>query len=327
MLTLLPATPTLQALTLSLAPPPAHEFTAIAFQIAVRDGAGLPMPLTGPLSVRVTYDTGMLSKVAGDAQRLRLMRYTGSGGWVEVATTGDVTLRRVSGPVMQTGIFALVAERPTPALRTPDDRSSLSGLGPLLAWDIPPATTQVHLQVLPSGNDGPGINLIRNAESDYQVQPPRLGEGPYVMLPGMTYTWRVRTSTDNRALAESDPAWGPWSSRTFKTPAPSTAGLSVVQPAMGTVATSTRPVLVWTNTQSDTFYYEVQVSADPEFGPNDFRYWELRHGGATTPQNSYAVPEASPLAPGRTYYWRVRPRVQGDGTPVAWGPTWRFSTP
>lgn len=56
-------------------------------------------------------------------------------------------------------------------------------------------------------------------------------------------------------------------------------------------------------------------------------YWNLVHGGVTTPQNSWRVPEAYPLVGGATYYWRVRPRVQGDGLAVDWSDKWRFVTP
>ena len=34
--------------------------------------------------------------------------------------------------------------------------------------------------------------------------------------------------------------------------------------------------------------------------------------------NSYVVPEAYPLEAGEFYYWRVRPRIQGDGDPLPW---------
>lgn len=75
---------------------------------------------------------------------------------------------------------------------------------------------------------------------------------------------------------------------------------------------------------------EVQVSRDPAFGADPgapFLYWELRHGGITNPPNSYSIPEQYPLEPGTTYHWRVRPRVQGDGTAVGWSESWSFRTP
>ena len=49
---------------------------------------------------------------------------------------------------------------------------------------------------------------------------------------------------------------------------------------------SLTPKLQWDNANTAVFYYEVQVSKDPEFGPNAFLYWELVHGGASTPLNS-----------------------------------------
>ncbi|MCX6024135.1 MAG: hypothetical protein NTZ05_20865, partial [Chloroflexi bacterium] len=77
------------------------------------------------------------------------------------------------------------------------------------------------------------------------------------------------------------------------------------------------------------FYYEIQLSSDPLFNTDPFSataavYWNLIHGGQTSPQNSWAVPASARLdADGRRYYWRVRPRVQGNGTPVNWGlPFW-----
>ena len=148
------------------------------------------------------------------------------------------------------------------------------------------------------------------------------------MLPGMTYTWRVRMTYANTALSESSLLWGPWSQPfTFKTPPPSISTIALASPANGSVVSNSTPTLQWSNSDSSIFYYEVQVSKDPKFGSNSPLYWELRHGGVTTPQNSYTVPNGYPLEPATTYYWRVRPRVQGDGSPVDWSPNWTFRAP
>ena len=73
------------------------------------------------------------------------------------------------------------------------------------------------------------------------------------------------------------------------------------------------------------------MSKDQSFGAGvnnpPFLYWELVHGGVSTPPNSYVVPSKFPLEAGATYYWRVRPRVQGDGTPTAWTDAYLFKTP
>ena len=76
----------------------------------------------------------------------------------------------------------------------------------------------------------------------------------------------------------------------------------------------------------------MQVSKDANFVTNPATataavYWELKHGGVTVPLNSYVIPGQFPLERASTYYWRVRPRVQADGTPAAWTPTWAFRTP
>ena len=56
-------------------------------------------------------------------------------------------------------------------------------------------------------------------------------------------------------------------------------------------------------------------------------YGALVHGGATSPANTYTIPAAFPLEHGVSYFWRVRPRVQGDGAPLAWPGPWTFRAP
>ena len=116
-------------------------------------------------------------------------------------------------------------------------------------------------------------------------------------------------------------------SGSFKTAPPSSATLGVLGPIPGAEVASLTPTLQWNNSDARIFYYEVQVSRDPQFGPDAFLYWELRHGGVTQPVNSYRVPEQFPLEAGTAYYWRVRPRVQGDGAPVNWSEAFSFTTP
>ncbi len=216
----------------------------------------------------------------------------------------------------------------SPALTAPANGARLTSLTTTLSWGLLPGVTQYQLQVVPSNNDGPAIDVIRNIEGSYTLRSPVLGSGNYLLLPGMTYTWRVRMTYAITAVGDTNTQWGPWSAtQSFKTPAASIAGISLVEPAAGAQAPSRTPTLRWVNSDSSIFYYEIQVSKDPNFGSNAFLYWELRHGGLTSPLNSYTVPAAFPLEPGINYYWRVRPRVQGDGVPLSWSPAQSFHTP
>ncbi|MCX6020981.1 MAG: thermonuclease family protein, partial [Chloroflexi bacterium] len=217
------------------------------------------------------------------------------------------------------------AAPPAPTLTSPDAGARLPGLEAALSWSLPTGTTQEQLQVLPANNDGPGVNLIRNAKGSFTVPPPPTW---YVMLPGMSYTWRVRVTDKATFASEDDPAWGPWSEvRTFRTPAPSSEGIVPVAPPNGSQLTAVGPITVqWAHPNPSIFYYEIQVSGDPLFNDNpatavSFVWSNLVHGGVTNPPNSWRTPA---LQPTQRYYWRVRPRVQGDGTPVAWGPIFCF---
>ncbi len=216
--------------------------------------------------------------------------------------------------------FALfMVTGPGPALTGPATGARLPGLGADLSWSNPRGAVQYQVEVVPFGNDGPGINLVRNVADNYRVEAPVFGSGNYVMLPDETYLWRVRTSVVTRPpeeLTEAD--WDAWSASWFHTASRDSSG----------IASATGASLpIWTNADNDVFYYEIQVSPLPDFGPDAFLYWELRHGGATQPLNSYRPPPEFPLRAGITYYWRVRPRVQGDGAPVAWSPVWSFIAP
>ena len=257
----------------------------------------------------------------------------GASGWVVVpgrwkvratapgCSTVDSAAMDIPPAVTDLTLRLTCQSGPSPVLTGPAD-NSMQGLGPLLQWTNPAGTTQYQVQVIPFNNDGPGINLIRNVETSFQVQAPIMGVGNYVMLPGMTYTWRVRTTQATTSVSENDPGWSAWVSRTFVTPLPSSTSIRLTEQAGG-MTDSQMPTLQWDDTDTAHFYYEVQVSKDLSFNTDSATasamvYWELRHGGVTTPRNSYTIPSNFPLERGATYHWRVRPRVQGDGVPVAW---------
>jgi len=210
--------------------------------------------------------------------------------------------------------------------------TALPAPGPVtFSWQLPEGATQYQLQVVPFNGDGPSVNLIRNTETTYTIPPPVLGQGPYVMLPGMSYTWRVRATDSTGGIDENDASWGPWSdSWSFTTPPPSASSIQLTQPEQGTAVNTATPALVWTDSNATIFYYEVQLSEDPIFDTDPATatkpvYWNLVHGGQSQPLNSWGVPATAPLQANVRYNWRVRPRVQGDGTPVAWGPASAFS--
>ncbi|MSQ27972.1 MAG: hypothetical protein EXR51_07535 [Dehalococcoidia bacterium] len=221
-------------------------------------------------------------------------------------------------------------QSPGPPLLAPSDGVTLNVPGTTLLWEPPADATQYQLQVVPFAGDGPGIDVVRDIEAVFVVPVPDFGEAEpnYLMLPDLGYVWRVRTTTatkGGRDLVETD--WGGWSIATFRTPSVTAGTIVRAAPGDNVIVDSLTPTLTWANLNKAVFYYEVQVSADPSFGTDAFLYWELRHGGVTTPPNSYSIPPAFPLQPGGQYHWRVRPRVQGDGAETGWSQVSTFWTP
>ncbi len=216
-----------------------------------------------------------------------------------------------------------------PSLGGPAHGGTLPALSAALTWSTPEAFTQYQLQVIPANNDGPGLNLIRNRETSFVVEAPDVDKGPYILLPGMSYSWRVRVSASTTGLGENDPGWDAWSEpRTFRTPVRDAARITLIAPANGAASTAAAQALRWENSDRDVFYYEVQMSPDPNFETDpakavSFVWSNLVHGAIATPRNSWTTPA---LQPNTRYHWRVRPRIQGDGIPVAWSQRSTFTT-
>ncbi|MCX6023005.1 MAG: hypothetical protein NTZ05_15000 [Chloroflexi bacterium] len=214
-----------------------------------------------------------------------------------------------------------------PALVSPQTDYRLENFSPTLSWKNPPGSLQYQLRVLPYANDGPGINLIRGLADSYTVVAPGVGGGNYVLLPDMSYTWQVRASDVAGSIGEDHASWSEWSeTRSFRTPSPQSELLVLTAPLNGQRLRGQTATLQWTHPNPSIFYYEVQVSTDPQFRTGaDAQaavWWNLVHGGLAQPHNSWTTPQ---LEPEVAYYWRVRPRVQGDGTPTDWAGPWRFN--
>ncbi|MCX6021345.1 MAG: hypothetical protein NTZ05_06385, partial [Chloroflexi bacterium] len=136
---------------------------------------------------------------------------------------------------------------PSPLQTDPPDGAQLASLSATLSWRNPPGATQYHLQVTPWNNDGPGLDLIVGdpalvAHASYTIPAPLFGEGPYIMLPGATYTWHVQVSDARRSLGPNQPDWSYWSAiRTFTTPRPNASTIQIVTPSDGATITTATP--------------------------------------------------------------------------------------
>ena len=288
-----------------------------------------PLTLGEPMTIEINPTPEQLEAAGGDLNNLAVGVVTPNG---VVVLPAQALHGRLVVTIDHLSTFVLLAiTDPSPILTQPP-MGDASSMGPLLQWTQPPHTTWFQVQVVPFNEDGPGINLVigdstQVRAAQYQVMAPNFGSADpnYVLLPDMTYLWRVRTATVLTNPEKAD--WSAWAASSFKTPPASSSTITpVAPPVFGEVSTLT-PTLTWANSNTAVFYYEVQVSKDYEFGPNVFLYSEYVHGGASTPANSYEVPDAFPVEAGEIYYWRVRPRIQGDGDPLPWSATYVFLAP
>ena len=197
----------------------------------------------------------------------------------------------------------------SPVITGPPNAQTLENWTVHLAWNNPAGTTQVRLQLLPYNGDGPGLDIYAGSPTtSFDIPAP---PDWYGLLPDMMYTWQIRTSAAASYAEGTDPSWSPWVQASFRTFTVTSSSLSAAAPAPGSTVDTLTPTLQWSSVNPRLWYFEVQLSRDPDFA-NAFVYSNLIHGGVTNPPNSYTVPSAYPLEAGTTYYWRVRPRLQGD---------------
>lgn len=205
-----------------------------------------------------------------------------------------------------------------PVPSSPLNNSQLPGLSVVLSWTNPPGTQQVHVQVHPLNDEGPSINEVLAGDHNIiDIAAPVFGKGPYVMLPGATYIWRVRASLLRDPLDPNSPQWGPWSpERSFTTARPNSGTIQMIEP-INLKVTGREPLLMWKDANPAMFLYEIQVlqkaapSGDPKAPVDGLLVHTVVDGSLTTPPNSFRVPASVPLAPGGKYHWRIRQRVQG----------------
>ncbi len=221
------------------------------------------------------------------------------------------------------------ALREAPILTDPPDNMRLDTFRPLLLWEAPYDATQVQIQVTPFENQGPSLDL----HLGYPASKLQIPAAPqwYGLLPDITYTWRVRASDAPAYVELIHPSWGPWATSHFRSPAVDSAFIAPLTPADGETVRTAMPALVFTPAHNAVYYYDLQLSKDGTFTTDPATatapvYTALLHSGLTTPRRSYTVPAAAPLDDRTTYYWRVRPHIQGDGAPAGWSARFAFTT-
>ena len=191
-----------------------------------------PLILGEPLTIEINPTPEQLAAAGGDLNNLAVGVVTPNG---IVVLPAQVLHGRLVVTIDHLSTFVLLAVTDPGPILTQPPMGDASSMGPLLKWTQPPRTTWFQVQVIPFNEDGPGINLVIGdgalvRAAQYQVLGPNFGSADpnYVMLPGMTYLWRVRTTTVLTNPTEDD--WSAWAVSSFKTPPASSSTITPVAP-------------------------------------------------------------------------------------------------
>lgn len=243
-----------------------------------------------------------------------------------------------------------LAIKSTPsAIQSADQTISLNKMEVPVSVEIPGGTTYLKLWL--QQEDGADIKLIlsdkavleRIRAGEFKIEA-QSGIGKWVLQPDQKVTEIVSVSNEDKEPDWDSPAWvsyearpglmAPASSaqRTYRLPSTDSKLITALSPQSGENVNSINPKVQWYDGDTNIFYFEIQLSKDSSFNTDRDTaiapvYWNLVHGGLSTPPNSWTVPEGADLDPGTQYYWRVRARIQGSGTPVEWSQTFNFNTP
>lgn len=184
-------------------------------------------------------------------------------------------------------------------------------------WTNPPTTKYVKFE-LQSPTSDEGFTIILKSASQYAIRLPRIGVGPYIILPDTEYVWFVSASNAASQPLANSTTFGPPARSSFTTPKATSSGISPVNPINGKTGVPTTGYVQWSHNNPYIFYYDVQIASNPEFAGGIIS--ERKHAGETNPKYSCAY---SGLQPGTKHYWRVR-AVNTEET--AWSTVWTFTT-
>lgn len=227
-------------------------------------------------------------------------------------------------------------------LQQVDGQTILDKMELPISAEIPGGTKWVKF--LLEQEDGEAVTMIYGSKDIFEKF--RKGQfrienlSKYILQPDQKVRVRIWISNEDQEPAWNSPAWenhkvrpaltvpASPAERAYRTPKVDSTTISPVNLTNGQQTTDSTPTVQWRDSNPYTFYYEVQLSGDPDFEMNpekakSFVFWNLVHGGVTNPANSWTVPDNVALPPGK-YFWRARPRVQGSGTPVAWSGVYSF---
>jgi len=191
-----------------------------------------------------------------------------------------------------------------PILISPENDSTVEDLLPTFTWDEVDDATEYEIQVSKRADFKKKLVISEDIDTN-----------TYTLLEELSrherYYWRVKAK-------DSGGEWGPWSEVwSFTTPEHQDNDESeapvLVSPEDGSTVEDLLPTFTWDPVDGAN-EYEIEISKKDDFHKKGIK--------ETVSSTSYTV--ESDLAPGTTYYWKVKVK---DGHGNKWSEVWSFSTP
>jgi hypothetical protein len=213
-----------------------------------------------------------------------------------------------------TRTFSTGSRLETPVLRSPADLATENNTRPTFSWDAMPGAATYTLQIL----KGATVAVTGTIKAPAYIYTPTVD-----LLPGTTYTWKVKANNGVNSGDYSAPFTFTTSANPPKIPVLTLPANAALVDSAATQTLKWNPVLAVTTTYPAAASFQVEYATNSAFTNSTV---EIVNGN--TPAETQLSLPIGALLPNHTYYWHVRSWSAADsgGNHSAWSVARTFRT-